>query len=58
MPKIFEWSGYRFHFYADEGDPREPIHVHVRKDRDNAKSWIQPRVLLAYNRGFPSHVLS
>ena len=25
--QVFEWKGYRFHFFADEGDPREPIHI-------------------------------
>jgi hypothetical protein len=58
MSKVFEWRGYRFHFYAEEGDPREPVHIHVRKGRDNAKFWLRPEVTLAYNRGFPPHVLS
>ncbi|AEG50797.1 hypothetical protein Sphch_3183 [Sphingobium chlorophenolicum L-1] len=40
MPKVFDWNGYRFHFYANEGDPREPVHIHVRKGRDNAKFWL------------------
>ena len=57
MPKVFDWRGYRFHFYAEEGDPREPVHNHVRKGRDNAKFWLHPQVTLAYNRGFPPHVL-
>ena len=52
MPLVFRDRGYRFHFYSDEGDPREPMHVHVRKDRDNAKFWLWPEVNLAYNRGF------
>ena len=58
MPKVFDWNGYRFHFYAEEGDPREPVHIHVRNGRDNAKFWLHPQVTLAYNRGFPPHVLS
>lgn len=58
MPKVFDWNGYRFHFYSEEGDPREPVHIHVRKGRDNAKFWLHPQVTLAYNRGFPSHVLT
>jgi len=57
MPKVFDWEGYRFHFFSDEGDPREPMHIHVRKGGDNAKFWLRPEVALAYNRGFPSHVL-
>jgi len=58
VPKVFAWNGYRFHFYANEGDPREPLHVHVTKDRDTAKFWLRPEVSLAYDRGFSPRVLS
>ncbi|MFN3944418.1 MAG: DUF4160 domain-containing protein [Allosphingosinicella sp.] len=54
MPVVFRWNGYRFHFYSDEGDPCEPVHIHVRKGRDNAKFWLYPEVTVAYNRGFSS----
>ena len=54
MPVVFRWKGYRFHFYSDEGDPREQVHIHVRKGRDNAKFWLYPEVTVAYNRGFSS----
>jgi hypothetical protein len=56
MPVVFREGGYRFHFFSDEGDPREPVHIHVRKGRDNAKFWLYPEVSVAYNRGFPSRV--
>ena len=46
MPKVFSWNGYRFHFYSEEGDPREPVHIHIRKGRDNAKFWLRPEVTL------------
>jgi hypothetical protein len=42
MPKIFEWNGYRFFFYSNEGEPREPRHVHVRKGEQIAKFRIDP----------------
>lgn len=58
MPKIFEWRGYRFHFFSNEGTPREPVHVHVRKGRDDAKFWLWPEVRVDFNRGFSSRVLS
>jgi hypothetical protein len=58
MPKVFDWNGYRFHFFSNEGDPREPLHVHVRKGRDDAKFWLRPKVEVAYNQGFPTRVLS
>ena len=48
MPTIFRWLGFRFHFYSDEG--HEPPHVHVRRDEDSCKFWLQP-VSLAYNDG-------
>ena len=54
MPLVFRWNGYRFFFYSNEGDPREPLHIHVRKGRDNAKFWLYPEVTVAYNRGFSS----
>ena len=58
MPKVFEWNGHRFHFFANEGDPREPAHIHVRRDRSDAKFWLRPEVVVAYNRGFPPRVLT
>lgn len=58
MPKVFEWNGYRFHFYSNEGDPREPLHIHVTKGRDTAKFWLRPDVAVASDRGFSPRVLS
>ena len=54
MPVVFRWNGYRFHFFFNDGDPREPAHIHVRKGRDNAKFWLYPEVTVAYYRGFSS----
>lgn len=51
MPTIFQFEGYRFFFFSNEGNPREPIHVHVRKDGSRAKFWLNP-VGLANNQGF------
>lgn len=47
VPKIFEWNGYRFFFFSNEGTPREPCHIHVRKDGRLAKFWVEPTVALA-----------
>jgi len=58
MPKVFIWKGYRFHFFSNEGDPLEPIHIHVRKGPNIAKFWIEPVVSLANNYGFVSKELS
>ena len=58
MPKVFEWNGYRFHFFSNESDPREPVHVHVTRDRATAKFWLHPVAAVAYNRGHSAKVLS
>ncbi|MDE0878741.1 MAG: DUF4160 domain-containing protein [Sphingomonas bacterium] len=53
MPTIFAIDGYRFHFYSNEGDPREPAHVHAAKRGvGDAKVWLYPEPVFAYYRGF------
>ena len=52
MPVIFRHKGYRFFFYSNEGNPREPVHVHVSRDGIDAKFWLWPEVSIAYNDGF------
>jgi hypothetical protein len=47
MPNIFEWNGYKFFFFSNEGIPREPCHVHVRKGGQYAKFWVNPYISLA-----------
>ncbi len=51
MPVVFRERGLRFFFYSEEGNPREPIHVHVERDGLQAKFWVGDSVDLAYNRG-------
>jgi hypothetical protein len=58
MPRVFDWKGYRFHFFSNEGDPREPVHIHVTKAPATAKFWTSPEVSVAYNKGFNAKVLS
>ncbi len=50
-PVVFRNRGFSFQFYANEGNPREPTHVHVIKDGIDAKFWLWPEVRLAYNDG-------
>ncbi|WBO23069.1 DUF4160 domain-containing protein [Sphingomonas abietis] len=52
MPVVFREQGVRFHFYSNEGDPREPAHIHAVKADADAKLWLYPEVSFAYNRGF------
>ena len=50
MPRIAGIPGpYWFFFYSF--DCNEPIHVHVRRDRQHCKFWLAP-VELAWNHGF------
>ncbi len=57
IPVVFRHEGFRFFFYANEGDPREPVHVHVEKDDVEAKFWLHPEVSVAYNDGFNARTL-
>ncbi len=57
MPVIFRYKGYKFFFYSNEGNPREPIHVHVRGGEGEAKFWLHPIVQLASGHGFDAATL-
>ena len=57
MPVVFRWIGCKFFFFSNEGDPREPMHIHVRCHGARAKYWLDP-VALAENIGFSAHELS
>jgi len=41
-------------FFSNEGDPPEPIHVHVRKAEKVAKFWVDPIVALEESFGMTS----
>ncbi|MGH2758625.1 MAG: DUF4160 domain-containing protein [Actinomycetota bacterium] len=43
-PPVLRSGPYRFFFYS--GDRLEPPHVHVERDDDQAKFWLQPVALL------------
>ena len=58
MPLIFSHRGVRFFFFSNEGSPREPVHVHVRKGPLIAKFWVEPAVQLADNFGFTASELN
>jgi hypothetical protein len=57
MPEVFRERGFRFFFYSNEGTPREPVHIHVEKDRMEAKFWLFPQVRVAYNEGYDARTL-
>ena len=52
MPEVFRTEGYVFYFYANEG--HEPVHIHVKRDRNVAKFWLDP-IEIAKNSGFAEH---
>ena len=57
MPVVFRFGPYRFFFYSNEGDPREPVHIHVREGRNIAKFWLKPLVSMADSKGFDARAL-
>ena len=49
MPTVLRSGPYRFFFYANDRD--EPYHVHVERDENTAKYWLDP-VRLQSSTGF------
>ena len=49
MPTVLRMGPYRFFFYASDRD--EPPHVHVEREDDIAKFWLDP-IRLQRSRGF------
>ena len=58
MPTILLWNGYRLFFYANEGSPLEGRHIHVRKDKNVAKFWLDPEPHLASSWGMTAKELN
>ena len=57
MPVIFRHRGIRVFFYSNEGDPREPVHVHAQRGECLAKIWVHPAAAVAESYGFSSSEL-
>lgn len=63
MPRVFRIGSYWIYFWANEGKPNEPIHVHVSEGNpsENAtKIWITAsgKCLLSHNNSnIPSKTL-
>jgi hypothetical protein len=51
MPVLLRLKGYRFFFYS--GESGEPPHVHVSKDRNVAKFWIESITVVRNSRFTP-----
>ena len=52
MPTVLRKGPYAFLFYSSDRD--EPRHIHVKRDRQVAKFWLEP-VSLASNEGYAQH---
>lgn len=57
MPVVFRYKGYRFFFYSNEGEPLEPLHIHVRRGDAVAKIWLKPYPEIAESYGLSAHEL-
>ncbi|MGB7413266.1 MAG: DUF4160 domain-containing protein [Thermosynechococcaceae cyanobacterium] len=55
MPTVLQVGPYNFIFFSS--DRGEPAHIHVKRDRQLAKLWLNP-VSLMKNRGFKDHELN
>ncbi len=49
MPTVLKIGSYRFFFYSSDGD--EPPHIHIERDDNIAKFWLEP-VRLQNSGGF------
>jgi hypothetical protein len=54
MPTVLRVGPYRFYFFV--GDQNEPPHIHVRRDKAEAKFWLMP-IQPARQVGFAEHEL-
>jgi hypothetical protein len=39
MPVVFRQGGLRYYFFSNEGQPPEPIHIHIKGGRDARFGW-------------------
>lgn len=51
-PKFLDQNGFTFSIFSNE---ENRIHVHVFKDDNEAKFWLEPDVELAHNNGFKAN---
>ncbi len=54
MPTVLRIGPYRFYFYSHE--PNEPPHIHIDRDTQTCKFWVNP-VALTRNLGFSAKEL-
>jgi len=47
LPVVIRHKGFKYFFFSNEGQPREPLHIHVRQGERTAKIWIEPVISVA-----------
>ena len=63
MPQILKIGPYIVYFWSNEGDPLEPVHVHITEGQANAyatKLWVTRagKIIIANNNSkIPDHIL-
>ena len=57
MPRGIQIQRVSVLFYSNEGDPREPLHIHVRRGSGVAKLWLEPMPEIAESYGLAAHEL-
>ena len=58
MPVVFRYRKVRFHFFSNEGAPREPVHIHAESADGEAKFWLYPEARVARSVGYSRRQLS
>ena len=58
MPVVFRYRNVRFHFFSNEGAPREAMHVDAESSDGEAKFWLYPEVRVARSAGYTRRRLS
>ena len=53
-PTFLNKNGFRFFTHSNEENRK---HVHVTKDFNSAKFWLEPTIELEYNHGFNKNEL-
>ena len=55
MPTVLRIGPYSFLFFSS--DQGEPPHIHVKREGDVIKFWLEP-IRLAKNKGFAGHEIN
>jgi hypothetical protein len=58
VPVVLRHRGIRIFFFSNEGNPREPIHIHALRGDAEAKIWLDPRPRVANNVGFAARTIA